>query len=176
MSRMSDAHVDLADEVRSLLIRNRMTGTDVDADAHAVYEMLESLGVTSMERLHPDATREFEPGSCEWPTTSSWRMGTCGRSGASASKYCMGLRLCWQHEDSLWHEAYSRAEYMPSHVANALVKRVIEAKGDATLDDLVTARVTELLQEYQTRGPWTHEHSDLIDRIIDERLRERWSA
>ncbi len=44
MSRMSDAHVDLADEVRCQLIRNRMTGTDLDADARSVYELLDSLG------------------------------------------------------------------------------------------------------------------------------------
>ena len=66
-TRMSDAHVELTDEVRWQLIRSRLTGTDVDADARAVYALLDSLGVTSMERLHPDATREFEPGNYEWP-------------------------------------------------------------------------------------------------------------
>lgn len=99
----------LRDEIHSLFFRAQVFGWTPEQAADETLDYLSRAGLGSFARDF-DTGAEFldspDVGMCDWPVEGRFRQATCGRTGAT--RVYGGIRLCWQHEDTLINEALSR--------------------------------------------------------------------
>lgn len=131
--------------------------------------------------------------SCEWPTRTEWRVGTCGRSAPYRG---YGLALCWQHEDKAFDHVITHLERGAFYLGQ--LERLTEALlrqrrwGDEFIDDQqyrartkavsaiarkeVFSYLQDLLDESKFSYGTDSELQELLDELIQKRLQENWGA